>query len=295
VREQEVHIERPDGSRGIAFVDIEAIKDSAGNIVGAVNCFQDITERKRGEEVALRLAAIIESSDDAIVGTDLDGIVMTWNSGAERIFGYLAEEIIGKPITILIPSDRQKEEEAILERIRFGQRIEHYETVRQCKHGGLIDISLTVSPVRNAQGKVIGASKIARNITDLKRSQMQIINLAREAEHRTKNILATVLATVRLSHSDTSDDLKQLIEGRITALAKVHTLFVKSRWLGAELHGLVTQELLAYIGERDARVRIDGPAVMLEPSTAQTTAISLHELATNSAKIRIAIGSGWSR
>ena len=284
VREQEVHIERPDGSRGIALVDIEAVKDGAGNIVGAVNCFQDITERKRGEEAALRLAAIIESSDDAIVGTDLDGIVVSWNGGAERIVGYLAEEIIGKSITILIPSDRQKEEEAILERIRFGQRIEHYETVRQRKHGGLIDISLTVSPVRNAQGKVIGASKIARNITDLKRSQMQIINLAREAEHRTKNILATVPATVRLSHSDTSDDLKQLIEGRITALAKVHTLFVKSRWLGAELHSLVTQELLAYIGERDARVRIDGPGVMLEPSTAQTTAISLHELATNSAK-----------
>src|SRR5262245_6951808 len=131
VREQEVHIERPDGSRGIALVDIEAVKDSAGNIVGAVNCFQDITERKRGEEAALRLAAIIESSDDAIVGIDLDGIVMSWNGGAERIFGYLAEEIIGKPITILIPPDRQKEEEAILERIRFGQRIEHYETVRQ--------------------------------------------------------------------------------------------------------------------------------------------------------------------
>ena len=99
VREQEVHIERPDGSRGIALVDIEAVKDSGGNIVGAVNCFQDITERKRSEEAALRLAAIIESSDDAIVSKDLDGIITSWNGGAERIFGYLAEEIIGKPIT----------------------------------------------------------------------------------------------------------------------------------------------------------------------------------------------------
>jgi two-component sensor histidine kinase len=89
---------------------------------------------------------------------------------------------------------------------------------------------------------------------------------------------------VRLSHSDTSDDLKQLIEGRIDALAKVHTLFVESRWAGAELHRLATQELLAYSGESEARVRIDGPAVMLDPSTAQTTAISLHELATNAAK-----------
>jgi len=284
VREQEVHIERPDGSRGIALVDIEAVKDSSGNIVGAVNCFQDITVRKRAEEAALRLAAIIESSGDAIVGKDLDGIVTTWNGGAERIFGYLAEEIIGKPITILIPPDRQKEEEAIIERIRRGQRVEHYETIRQRKHGGLIDISLSVSPVRDAQGKVIGASKIARDITEHKRSQAQIINLAREAEHRTKNILATVLATVRLSHSDMSDDFKQLIEGRISALAKVHTLFVESRWAGAELHRLVTQELLPYSGEREARVRIDGPAVMLEPSRAQTIAISLHELATNAAK-----------
>ena len=103
VRQQEVHIERPNGSRGIALVDIEAIKDSDGNIVGAVNCFQDITERKRSEEAALRLAAIIESSDDAIVSKDLDGNITSWNAGAERIFGYMAEEIIGKPITILIP------------------------------------------------------------------------------------------------------------------------------------------------------------------------------------------------
>jgi two-component sensor histidine kinase len=107
---------------------------------------------------------------------------------------------------------------------------------------------------------------------------------AREAEHRTKNILATVLATVRLSQSDTSDNLKQLIEGRIDALAKVRTLFVESGWAGAELHRLTTQELMAYGGGREARVRIDGPAVMLEPSMAQTTAISLHELATNAAK-----------
>jgi len=284
VRGQEVHIERPDGSRGIALVDIEAVKDSGGNIVGAVNCFQDITERKLGEEAALRFAAIVASSDDAIVSKDLNGIITSWNGGAERIFGYLAEEIIGKSILILIPPDHQKEEETILERIRRGQRIEHYQAVRRRKDGSLIDISLTISPVRNAQGKVIGAAKIARDITEHKRNEAQIINLAREAEHRTKNILSIVLATVRLSHSDTSDDLKQRIEGRINALAKVHGLFAQSRWTGAELHTLVTQELLPYRGETEARVRIDGPPVMLEPNTARTIAISFHELATNAAK-----------
>jgi PAS domain S-box-containing protein len=284
VREQEVHIERPNGLRGIALVGIEAVKDGDGNIVGAVNCFQDITERKRSEEAALRFAAIIESSDDAIVSKNLDGIITSWNGGAERIFGYLADEIIGRPITLLIPLDCQKEEEAIMKRIRRGQRVEPYETVRQRKHGSLVDISLTISPVRNSQGKVIGASKIAREITERKRSEAQIISLAREAEHRTKNILSTVLATVRLSRADTSDDLKQLIEGRINALAKVHGLFVQSRWTGAELRTLVTQELLPYLGEKEARVRTNGPTVTLEQYTAQTVAISLHELATNAAK-----------
>ena len=185
---------------------------------------------------------------------------------------------------ILIPVNCQKEEEAIMERIRRGQRVEQYEAVRQRKHGSLIDVSLTISPVRNAQGKIIGASKIARDITARRRNEAQIVNLAREAEHRTKNILATVQATVRLSHSNNSEDLKRLIEGRIDALANVHTLFVQSRWMGAELRSLVTQELLPYRGQTEARVRINGPDVMLEPNTAQAIAISLHELATNAAK-----------
>ena len=284
VREQEVHIERPNGSRGIALVNVEAIKDGGGNIVGAVNCFQDVTERRLAEDTALRLAAIVDSSDDAIVGKDLNGIITSWNAGAERIFGYMAEEIIGKPITILIPPDYQKEEEAIIERIRRGQRVEHFETIRRRKHGSLIDVSMTISPVKNSQGKIIGASKIARDITGRKRNEARIVNLAHEAEHRTKNILATVQAAVRLSHSDASDDLKRLIEGRINALAKVHALFVESRWTGAQLHSLVTHELLPYRDGREERVRINGPTVMLEPNTAQAIAISLHELATNAAK-----------
>ena len=191
-----------------------------------------MTERKLAEDAAPRLAAIVESSDDAIVGKNLDGIITSWNAGAECIFGYAAEEIIGKPIMILIPADYQKEEEAIIERLRRGQRVESFETVRRRKDGSLIDVSLTISPVKNARAKTIGASKIARDITERKRSEAQIVNLAHEAEHRTKNILATVQAAVRLSHSNSSDDLKRLIEGRINALAKVHKLFVESRWSG---------------------------------------------------------------
>ena len=142
------------------------------------------------------LASTVENSDDAIVSKSLDGIITSWNKGAEHVFGYAAEEAIGQPITILIPKDRQNEEREILTHIRRGEGIVHFETVRQRKHGSLIAVSITVSPVKNAEGKIIGASKIARDITEQKRDHEQIVTLAREAEHRSKNLLAIVQAAV---------------------------------------------------------------------------------------------------
>jgi PAS domain S-box-containing protein len=202
---------------------------------------------------------------------------------AEQIFGYTSEEAIGRPITILIPPDRQDEELAIIERVRRGERVKYYETVRQ-KDGSLIVLSLSVSPIRTAEGEIAGASKIARDITERKRSEEQIATLAREAEHRVKNVLATVQATINLSQSKTLDGLKRAIEGRIQALANVHALFVKSRWNGAELSSLVVQELAPYLHDKESRANIDGPQLLLEANTAQTIAITLHELATNAAK-----------
>jgi PAS domain S-box-containing protein len=213
-----------------------------------------------------------------------DGIITSWNRAAERLFGYMAEEAVGKSITILIPPERQDEASAILARIRREKRIDQYETIRHRKDRSLIDISLTVSPIKNAQGKIVGASAIARDITERKRNDEHIATLAREAEHRTKNILATVQATVHLSHSNTAEGLKRAIEGRLEALAKLHDLFVKSRWTGAELSRIAAQELAPYVGQGEARARIDGPYVLLAPNTAQAIAVILHELATNAAK-----------
>jgi two-component sensor histidine kinase len=144
---------------------------------------------------------------------------------------------------------------------------------------------LTVSPVKDAEGKIVGASKIARDITEQKRNQEQITTLAREAEHRSKNLLTNVQATVKLSQSDTVAGLKQAIEGRIRALANVHSLFVETRWIGAELSKIATQELAPYFqaGEKK-HVRMEGPEVLLAPNTAQAMAVILHELATNAAK-----------
>jgi PAS domain S-box-containing protein len=230
------------------------------------------------------LWSIVESSNDSIITENLDGIISSWNKSAERLFGYTVEEVIGGPVTILIPPERHDEETTILARIKRGERIHHYETVRQRKDGSLIDISLTVSPIKSAQGKVVGAAKVARDITERRRDDERIATLAREAEHRTKNILATVQATVNLSQSDTADGLKRAIEGRIRALAKLHDLFVKSRWTGAELSSIAAQELAPYVGEGVARARSDGPYVLLAPKAAQAIAVTLHELATNAAK-----------
>jgi PAS domain S-box-containing protein len=279
-----------DGTERIVDFAMNPIRDGAGKVAFLHPTGIDITERKR-VEVQLRdsqeqlgwLASIVESSDDAIVSKDLDGVITSWNRGAERIFGYMADEAVGQPITMLIPLDRHDEERTILTRIRRGERIDHFETIRQRKHGSLITVSLTVSPVRDAAGKVVGASKIARDITEQKRNQEKISALAREAEHRSKNMLANVQAVVNLSQANSPEELKKVIEGRIKALANVHSLFVQTRWIGAELSTIASQELAAY-SSRENRVRIDGPQMLLEPAAAQAVAIALHELATNAAK-----------
>ncbi len=173
-----------------------------GEFKGYVGSAFDIHDRKLAEAVIAQMAAIVESSDDSIIGTDSNAIITSWNEGAEKLLGYTAAEIIGKPVTILIPSEREDEESYILELIRRGESVDHYETVRRGKDGGEIDISLTVSPIRDKSGKVIGASKIARDISERKRIEIEREELLRrESEARgeaekTNRIKDEFLATV---------------------------------------------------------------------------------------------------
>jgi PAS domain S-box-containing protein len=169
------------------------IRDDSGAPVGAVLVFRDVTERKRAEEAQARLAAIVESSEDAIVSKTLDGIILSWNAGAERLFGYAAHEAIGRSITLIIPPERQDEEHEILARIARGERVEHFETVRVAKEGRRIDISLTVSPVRDGAGRIVGASKVARDITDRKRAEEAL----READRRKDQFIALLAHELR--------------------------------------------------------------------------------------------------
>ena len=171
VHEEEVVIERPDGSRVSVSVYIDPIRDSDGEIVGAVNFFQDISERKQAERTTSLLAAIVDSSDDATVSKNLDGTITSWNRGAERLFGYSAEEAVGRHISLVVPINRRDEEATILQRLGRGERVDHFETVRVRKDGTTLDISLTISPVRDAAGRVVGASKVARDITQHKQAE----------------------------------------------------------------------------------------------------------------------------
>ncbi len=156
------------------------IRDASGTPVGAVLVFRNVTEGRQAEVARERLAAIVESSEDAIVSKTLDGIIQTWNGAAARLFGYTPEEAVGRPITLIIPPDLIDEERTILDRVRSGERVEHFETVRIAKDGRLLDISLTVSPVRLPDGRIIGASKIARDITERNR----VWKALRESEER---------------------------------------------------------------------------------------------------------------
>ena len=226
VRGSEAVAERPDGTRYPFIPYPTPLRNDDGQLVGAVNMLVDITERKRNEEAAQHYAAIVELSEDAILSKDINGVITSWNSGSQRLFGYTSQEAVGKPVTMLIPTDRHDEEPRILERIRRGERIDHYETVRQRKDGSFIDISLTVSPIRDLRGNIIGASKIARDITERKRAEERQDLLLREMDHRIKNLFALAIGIVSLSGRSARNvqDLVRSVRERLTALARAHAL-----------------------------------------------------------------------
>jgi PAS domain S-box-containing protein len=175
---QEVVVEKPGGSRVNVLVHIEPIRERNGSIAGVVNFFQDITDRKRLERAQGLLASIVDSSEDAVVSKNLDGTITSWNKSAERLFGYPAEEAIGQHITLIVPHDRRNEERMILKKIRRGERVEHFETLRVRKDGTLVNISVTISPVKDAAGHVVGASKVARDITERRRVEQELAERA---------------------------------------------------------------------------------------------------------------------
>ena len=231
------------------------------------------------------LAAIVDSSDDAIVSKDLNGIVTSWNNGAQRIFGYAPNEIIGKSILTLIPIERHSEETYIINLIKRGERINHYNTMRRCKDGRLINVSITVSPIRGTDGTVIGASKIARDITEWKITQDTQLLLLKEINHRSKNLLAVAEAIVRQTAKSTpSRELVGRITKRLHSLSVNQDLLIDRDWRGAEIHRIVESQMNSVIDDFQARVQAEGSPIVVSPAVAQALGLTIYELTANAVK-----------
>ena len=236
---------RKDGQLIDVSLMISPVRDHDGNIIGVSHIARNITRSKQNERRAVLLAAIVESSDDAIVGKTLDGIILSWNKGAERLYGYPRDEILGQSMTLLLPGDRPDEEAEILQRMRKGERVDHYETVRIRKDGKPIDVSLTISPIHDQNGQISGASHVARDITSSKRFQEQLRDtqrleslgvLAGGVAHDFNNLLTGILGNASLAYESlsSSNPNRPLLANIIKA---------------AERAGDLTRQLLAYAGK----------------------------------------------
>jgi PAS domain S-box-containing protein len=277
--------ERADGTLAPVALHRSALTDESGRVIGAINLLVEAAERSGADIDLARLAAIVECSDDAIVSKTLDGRITSWNVGAERIFGYQASEMIGQPIIRIIPPELHEEERRILGKLERGERITHYETVRIAKDGHRIAVSLTVSPLRDKAGRVIGASKIARDVSERKQAEALQRLLVEELNHRVKNTLATVQAIASQSLRLAKDprDFIASFTGRVRSLARAHNLLVETRLQGVDMLDLVREQVLLE-GSDDTRIAWSGPRLVLDPQVAVHLAMVLHELATNARK-----------
>src|SRR5215467_8293721 len=284
VRGVEAIAERPDGTRVRFRPYPTPLRDPSGRVVGAVNLLMDVTQQHDAHLESEWLAAIVVSSDDAIISKTLDGVITSWNGGATRIFGYEASEMIGQSILRLIPPELHGEEREILARLQRGERIDHYETVRVARDGRRIDVSLTVSPLRDRSGKVVGASKVGRDISERKRAEKLQRVLTDELSHRVKNTLATVhaIASQSLARSKSPADFVSGFSGRLQALANAHTLLTRTQMQGADVMTLVNEQVV--IGAAGDRISCSGPLLMLDSQASAHLALVLHELATNARK-----------
>lgn len=299
---------RREGIRALAFVPLMRNRSVAGKFMVYYADRHDFTEEER--EIALLIArqvsfwieretadlaagrhrALIQSSRDAIIAKDLNGIIQTWNRGAELLFGYAAEEAIGRSITVLVPPDRTGEEISILARVRAGGQVDPYETVRRRKDGSLVPVSVTVSPITGSNGEILGASNITRNITNLVREREQRELLLREMNHRVKNLFAVATGIVNMSArtANSPEGLAATITERLTALGRAHSLTQidpqSQHSVSIGIEELCRVILAPYDEAGTSRISFSGNNCKIEGNLITPLALLFHEFATNAAK-----------
>ena len=274
---------RGDGNLVWVANSVSAIRDDGGNMSQAVAISVDIGERRHAQEIEKHLASMIASSNDAIMGIDLDMKITSWNAAAEKLYGYSQDEVVGRSVLMLVPDGRQEEEPRILTEVRAGRFVEPYETQRRRKDGRLVEVLLSVSPIRDANGLVIGASKTAHDITARKDAERLKSILVNELHHRVKNVLATVTAIARqtLGRDKANHEEVEAFTSRLASLSRAQDLLVHADWQHADIKAVMQQALSPY--PVDA-FQIGGPSVPLPPRAVVSLSLALHELATNAAK-----------
>ncbi|HEY9344221.1 MAG TPA: PAS domain-containing protein, partial [Inquilinus sp.] len=268
------------------LMQVRPYRDLNDVIDGAVVTFVDITERKLHEQARSLLAAIVDSSEDAIMSHDLRGTIVSWNGGAERLFGRTADEAIGQAGSAFLRGTRTDDWSRVQAGLVDGDRIAHFDTFRTGKGGERIDMSCTVSPVKDGGGRVVGASVVARDITERRAAEQKNALLLGELDHRVKNILALVSAVISqtLRAGLTPEEFATAMHGRIQSIAKAHSLLTAAGHGDVSLRTLIESELAPYDRKGEARLTISGADVALTPKAGIPMAMAIHELASNAAK-----------
>jgi len=246
------------------------------------------------EHSAERLAAIVESSFDAIISKDLSGTIVSWNKAAERMFGYAESEAVGQPIYLIIPDDKWDEETDILRQLKLGERIEPFQTTRRHRDGQMVPVSITMSPIKSRAGKLVGASSIARDISEMRESDRRLRLLMREINHRVKNQYAVVLAVIRqtATRARSIEEFETRVRERIMALSHSHDLLSQVDWAGVSLADLVAHQLRPF--EARQPIQVFGPKIVLDANAVLNLGMAFHELVMNAMRFGVTDVGGIS-
>ena len=261
------------------------VRDKRGKVIALSFLSRDLRRRRRSEANDAMLASVVRQSRDSIFSVNLAGIISTWNPASQQLYGYTPDEAIDHDTAFMVPDEKHEEDRAMFEAVLRGETV-LYESIRRRKDGGLIDVSISGAPLRDAQGAIVGVSSIHRDITAQRQYEQQMRLVMRELAHRSKNLLAIIISMAGQTarNSTTISDFTARFTQRLQGLSHSHDLLIQQNWRGAPIRELIYSHLEPFLDGDDERITLDGPDVAVDPKAAQNIGLALHELATNASK-----------